>query len=296
MPRDKPAAGPGPQTYDELRQVLQDRVESFAPGQQRIARLLLTDPQGTAFRTIGQTAELAGVHQSSLVRFASTLGLKGYPSLVALCRDRLAAEAHLVSRFLNAERHHDSGQLLQETVGHEQENLVRTFTRITSQQWDETVNLVSAADRVHVMGLRKCLPVAQLLTYLLSLVRPDVRLVAPVTGMLVDDLRALRPGEVFIAVSLYRYTSDTVTALDYARDAGLHTVALTDSAASPLAKSADIHYIVDCDGVTILKSISAFISLVQALATAVGIRNGTRSRDELLTDERILDQFSVYDD
>ena len=283
-----------PETYQELGALLKARYEKCAPGQQRIADLLLSDPEGTAFRTIAQTADLAKVHRSSVVRFAHSLGLDGYPALVGLCRDHLAEEAHLVSRFVKAERHSAPDELLRKTVEHEKENLVRTFTRISEEQWVETVQLVSSTKRVHVMGLRKCLPAAQLLSYLLGMVRQDVHLIAPLSGMLVDDLRTLRPNDVFIAFSIERYTADTVRALEYARDKGLHTIAFTDTPASPLADIAQTNYFVDSSGVTVLKSVSAFISLVQALATAVATHNGARSRDELRTDEHMLHDFSVY--
>lgn len=283
-----------PATYDELRSALQQRMDSLAAGQQRIATLLLTDPDGTAFRSISETAKAAGVHQSSLVRFASLFGLKGYPALVALCRENLAREAQLVARFGRALDHSASGEILSATVEHEQQNLRRTFTRITPEQWDTTVRLLTEADRIYVLGLRKCLPVAQLMSYLLRLVRPGVQQLVPVTGELVDSLRDLRAGEVFVAISIHRYTADTVRAFEEAKRRGLHTIAFTDTAASPLARVADLAFLVDCEGVTILRSVAAFISLVQALATAVALRNGTRSRDELLSDEQMLSDFSVY--
>ena len=283
-----------PTTYDELTAALQDRMGTLAPGQQRIATLLLTDPDGTAFRSITETAKLANVHQSSLVRFATTFDLKGYPALVALCRQHLAREAQLVTRFGRAQEHSETGEFLTSTVEHEQQNIRRTFTRIAPEQWDQTVQLLANASRIHVMGLRKCLPVAQLMTYLLRLVRPNVHQIAPVVGALVEDLRDLQQGDVFVAISIHRYTAETVRAFEEARSRGLHTIAFTDTAASPLARTADTTFLVDCEGVTILRSVASFISLVQALATAVALNNGTRSREELLSDEHLLADFSVY--
>lgn len=283
-----------PETYAQLRSLLQSRYETYAPGQQRIADVLLSDPEGTAFRSVAQTADRAQVHRSSVVRFAHTVGLKGYPAIVSLCRHRLAEEAHLVSRFANAERHRAPETLLQKTVEHEKENLVRTFTRITEEQWLHTVQLISTAERIHIMGLRKCLAPAELLSYLLNMVRRDVHLVAPTTGMLVDELRRFRAPDVFVGFSIARYTAETVRAMEHAREEGLSTIALTDTPASPLAKIAETSFFVDSGGVTVLKSVSAFISLVQALATAVATHNGARSREELLTDERLLQEFSVY--
>lgn len=282
-----------PRTYEELKTALQERMSTLAVGQQRIATVLLTDPDGTAFRSISQTAKQAEVHQSSVVRFASLFELRGYPALVALCRDHLAREAQLVSRFGLAQEQSEN-DLLRSIAEADQQNIQRTFTRISTEQWTETVELLANADKIHVMGLRKCLPVAQLMVYLLRLVRPDVHQIAPVTGALVDELRDLRTGDAFVAISIHRYTAETVRVFQEVQKRGLRTIALTDTAASPLAQTADTTFLVDCEGVTILRSVASFISLVQALATGMAVRNGTQSRDQLLNDEELLSKFQVY--
>ncbi|MFI2230147.1 MurR/RpiR family transcriptional regulator [Nocardia testacea] len=282
-----------PETYAELRTILQARMDSFAAGQQRVAKVLLTDPEGTAFRTIAETARVADVHQSSLVRFATGLGLPGYPALVKLCREHLAEQAQLVRRFEVAEQHGDS-QLFAAAVEHDQQNLARTYARIDPADWDRAVTMLAEAPRVHIIGLRKCLSVAQMMAYLLHMVRPEVRHVAPALGGLVDELRDLDSDDVFVAISIRRYTAETVRALRYARQRGLRAIALTDNAASPLAAAADVTFFVDTNGVTILRSLSAFISLVQTLSTAVALKRGARTRDELLQDEALLDAFDIY--
>jgi len=53
-------------------------MPALAAGQRRIARVLLADPEATAFRSIGETAKIAEVHESSLVRFAASLACPAY--------------------------------------------------------------------------------------------------------------------------------------------------------------------------------------------------------------------------
>ncbi|HWN36646.1 MAG TPA: MurR/RpiR family transcriptional regulator [Pseudonocardia sp.] len=286
-------AGP-PATYQELRAQLQDRQPTMAPGQRRIARLLLDDPEGTAFRSIGETARLAQVHSSSLVRFAALFGLSGYPALVRLCREQLASEAQLVHRLERAQRHTATAELLGAVVEHDQRNLSRTFAQLDHADWDRVVELLADAPAVSVIGLRKCFSVAYLMSYLLHLVRPRVRQIGGGGGLLVDELRELGPSDVLVAVSIRRYARDTLRAVEYARRVGVVVVALTDDPSSPLARLADVTFYVSTAGVTVLRSLSVFTSVVQALATAVAVRLGTSSRDELLTDERLLGEFETY--
>jgi len=147
----------------------------LAAGQRRIARVLLADPEATAFRSIGETAKIAEVHESSLVRFAAALGLPGYPALVKLCRQQLAEQAQLVRRFEQVAELTKTEELLGAVVEHDQQNIARTFARLDQASWAAAVDMLAGAKHVHVIGLRKCFTVAYLLTYLLHMVRPGVR-------------------------------------------------------------------------------------------------------------------------
>jgi DNA-binding MurR/RpiR family transcriptional regulator len=283
-----------PTSYSDLRARLQELLAELAPGQQRIAEILLSDPEGCAFWTVSDMARAAGVHESSVVRFATSLGLSGYPSLVALCRRQLAEQAQLVRRFEQAKELGESDDLLAAAANDDQRNVERTLASIDRKSWEAAAKLLADASAVHVLGVRKCFSVAHLFTYLLHLVRRDVVQVAPSSEMLVDDLRDIEEGDAFVAISIHRYTADTVRALAYAKQRGLATIALTDNAASPLVAHADVVIYVETGGVMLLRSVTAFTSVVQALATAVAVRLGTNSRDQLLRDEHLLDVFDVY--
>src|SRR5262249_55164754 len=161
-----------PASYQELRARLQDSLPTLAAGQRRIAQLLLDDPEGTAFRSIGETARLADVHPSSLVRFANLLGLAGYPGLVRLCREQLASTAPLVRRQEQAAEHTATAELLGAVVEHDGRNLTRTVAQIDHESWERAVEMLADSDSVHVVGLRKCFAVAYLMSYLLHMVRP----------------------------------------------------------------------------------------------------------------------------
>lgn len=289
-----PVAPSAPASYPQLRELLQDRLPTMAPGQQRIARLLLDDPEGTAFRSIGETARLAEVHSSSLVRFAGLFGLAGYPALVRLCREHLAMEAHLVRRLEQAKEHSATTELLSAIVENDTRNLTRTFARIDNDSWERAVEMLRDAPTVHVVGMRKCYSVAHLLTYLLHLVRPGVHQIGGAGGLLVDELRELTPGDTLVAVSIRRYTRDTVRAVEFARRRGIATIALTDDPSSPLARAASLTFYLETGSVTVLRSLSTFTAVAQALATSVAVSLGKSSRDELRADESLLETFAVY--
>ncbi|WP_052847387.1 MurR/RpiR family transcriptional regulator [Streptomyces avicenniae] len=286
-----------PQTFDDLMALLHERRPVLTRSQRLLADRVLADPEGVAFMTISELAAAVGVNEATVVRFATTLGLEGYPGLTRLCRMRLREQAQLLNRFRTLEQlGSDGGDLLERAVALDRANISRTFARIEPDVWDASVQALAEAPRVHVMGLRKCHAPAYLLGYLLRMLREDVVTVSAGVGTLTDELRRVRPGDCFVSLAIHRYSSDTVRAASWARKRGARCVALTDNAASPLAASAEHVFYVDASGPSVLRSLTGFTSLVQALAGGVAALLGQEVRSSLLREEELLEEFGVYDD
>lgn len=251
-----------PGSYQELTEVLRSRLPKLVSGQLRIAHLVLADPEGTAYRGIAEAAQLAEVHESSIARFANSLGLPGYPAIMELCRVWLAEQAQTARRAESDG--HEPGGLLSATLEQEQTNLARTFTRLDRASWLQAVSLLAEAEAVHVLGLRGSRPIADLLGHALR-----ARLLGE---SLVDEVRGL--SGVLVAISVRRYAADTVRAAEYAREHDVQVVALTDNPASPLVEHAHVSLFAETAGVGNVPSLTAFAALAQALAREVALRRG----------------------
>lgn len=284
-----------PQTYDELLTALQARGPSLTRSQRLIADRVMADPEGVAFMTVSELASAVGVNEATVVRFASGLGLEGYPGLTALCRERLRQQAQLLRRYDQLEQLGNQGQdPLEQAVALDRANIARSFARIDPAAWSAALTALAESPRVHVLGLRKCHAPAYLLGYLLRMVREEVATLTAGADSLTDELRRVRAGDCFVALSIHRYAAGTVRAADWARSQGAHCVALTDNPSSPLAGSADEVFYVDAAGPSVLRSLTAFTALVQALATGVAGLRGHEGRATLLQEEQLLEEFGTY--
>ncbi|HLV58025.1 MAG TPA: MurR/RpiR family transcriptional regulator [Natronosporangium sp.] len=282
---------PPPDSFAALTARIHEHGPHLTPAYRSLARLILEDPEGVAFLSVGDVAERAGVNMSTVSRFAKSLGLSGYPALRQLCEDHLRAQT-LVQRLHAVTK--AEPQLWQRSARFDEENIARTFGRIAADDIAKVARCISDARAVHVLGLRKSHSAAYLLWFLLHLVRDDVRLFT--TGVLVEQVRDIRAEDTLIAFGLHRYTRYTVLACRYARQRGATTVVLTDNAASPLVPLGDHVFLVDTAGPGVLRSMTAFVSLSQAIASTVAAHLGAASRDALATEESLLDQFRVYFD
>ncbi len=286
-----------PTTYDELLALLQERRAALTRSQRMLAERVMADPEGVAFMTVSELASAVGVNEATVVRFAAGLGLDGYPGLTRLCRERLREQAQLLRRYSTLEQLGGDGEedLLDGALALDRANIARTFAKIDRGTFQAAVRALAEAPRVHVLGLRKCHAPAYLLGYLLGLMREEVTTLTAGAGALTDELRRVREGDCFVAVSIHRYAADTVRAAAWARERGARCVALTDNPASPLAASAEHVFYVEASGPSVLRSLTAFTSLVQALAAEVARVRGKDVRSALLAEEELLERFTVYD-
>jgi DNA-binding MurR/RpiR family transcriptional regulator len=284
-----------PQTFRQLSALLHERRETLSKAHRKIADRVLSDPEATAFMTISELAAAAGVNEATVVRFATSLGLSGYPGLLRLCREHLKEQAHLVERLDRLEGlAADERGPLEMGLAFDEANLRRTFTRIEQGQWEQAVSALATAPRVHIIGLRVCFTVAYLLGYLLELIRSDVNIMDNSAGRLPEDLRRIREGDCVVAISMHRYSADTIAAFRYAREQGATMISLTDNSGSPLAHGATATFLADTSGASIPRSVTAFVSLVQALVSAAAAELNTNARTALLLEEELLERLGVY--
>ncbi|HYN93431.1 MAG TPA: MurR/RpiR family transcriptional regulator [Pilimelia sp.] len=210
----------------------------LTPTQRRIAHSLVQHAPAAAYLSAAEVAELAGVSQPSVTRFAMALGYAGYPAL----RRELRALAG-VNTSSGAGGSAEGGNAMQRAVRAETEHLGRLADQLTDLgAVSEAGRLLAVSRPLPVLGLRAAAPLAAYFGYFAAKVHPDVRVLDAGGSQLMDRLdqaRAAGAGAM-LAVVLPRYPRETLEAVREARAAGLTIVTLADSAVGPAAGVADI--------------------------------------------------------
>ncbi|HEY7273785.1 MAG TPA: MurR/RpiR family transcriptional regulator [Actinoplanes sp.] len=216
-----------------------ERVEDLfqgarlTPTQRRIAHSLVQHASSAAYLSAAEVADLAGVSQPSVTRFAMALGYAGYPAL----RRELRA---LVDGTATAAT---VGNAMQRAVRAEAEQLERLVGQLGDLAPVEAAAAILVASRpLPVLGLRAAAPLAGYFGYFAAKFHPDVRLLDSGGTQMLDRLDQARAAgaSAMLAIVLPRYPRETLDAIREATAAGLRVVALTDSAVSPAAEYADV--------------------------------------------------------
>jgi DNA-binding MurR/RpiR family transcriptional regulator len=206
----------------------------LTPTQRRIAHSLVQHAPSAAYLSAAEVAELAGVSQPSVTRFAMALGYAGYPALRRELRALVGVGTapadtgdNPVQRALRAETQH-------------LERMADQLSSLDAVQ--QAARLLAASRPLPVLGLRAAGPLAAYFGYFAAKVQPDVRVLDDGGTMLLDRLDQARAAgaTAMLAIVLPRYPRETLEVIREAGAAGLAVVALTDSAVSPAAAHADV--------------------------------------------------------
>jgi DNA-binding MurR/RpiR family transcriptional regulator len=205
----------------------------LTPTQRRIAHSLVQRGPSAAYLSAAEVADLAGVSQPSVTRFATALGYPGYPAL----RRELRA---LVDVGPAEQTAHNPMQRAVRAEADHLERLVDQLGDLTAV--DRAAKLLVASRPLPVLGLRAAAPLAGYFGYFAAKVQPDVRVLDVGGTQLLDRLEQARAAGAgaMLAIVLPRYPRETLESLREARLLGLSVVAITDSAVSPAAEYADV--------------------------------------------------------
>ena len=101
--------------------------------------------------------------------------------------------------------------------------------------------------------------------------------------------------DVVIGISLPRYSSRTVKVLEFAHDNGAQVVVITDTKEAPAARCADFTLAAKSEMVSVVDSLVAPMSLVNALIVAIGRRKDQEFSRVFQNLERIWEEYEVYE-
>ncbi|MEU6312438.1 MurR/RpiR family transcriptional regulator [Streptomyces sp. NPDC047014] len=209
----------------------------LTPTQRRIAHCMVRGAAEVPFLSSVELAELAGVSQPSVTRFAVALGFDGYPAL-----RRHLREVTPVERAAAAVLETTYNEYQQAVLG-EIENL-RQLAELLADPApvQEAGRLLAASRPLPVLGLRAASSQARGFAYFAAKVHPDVRLLDEGGSMMEDRIdAALYDGATaLLCFALPRHPREVVDTLEHARAAGLTVVTVADSAFAPVARHSDL--------------------------------------------------------
>lgn len=282
-------------TTNELILRIEEKYNKMSKGQRRLADYVRENYDKAVFLTAAKLGETVGVSESTVVRFAIQLGYKGYPGFQKALEELVRNKLNSIQRMEVTYGRISQSEILETVLQTDIEKIKQTLAVIDHKAFDLAIDTILEAKRIYVIGIRSCAPLASFLSFYLNLICENVTVVdTNSSSEIFEQLIRISGDDVIIGISFPRYSMRTLKALEFASNRKAKVITLTDSIHSPMNLYSSCNLIARSDMASIVDSLVAPLSVINALVVALCMKKQDEVVDTLETLEEIWGEYQVY--
>lgn len=280
---------------NELINRINEKYSSMSKGQKLLSTYITDNYDKAVFLTAEKLGKVVGVSESTVVRFATHLGYRGYPEFQKALEELVRTKLNSIQRMEVTYGRISQGEILTSVLQADIEKIKLTMGSMDQEAFEMAVDTILKAKRIYVIGIRSCAPLASFLSYYLQLICEDVTLVnTNSSSEIFEQLIRINEHDVIIGISFPRYSMRTLKALEFASNRKAKVITLTDSVHSPMNLYSSCNLIARSDMASIVDSLVAPLSVVNALVVALCMKRQKEVVSTLETLEEIWGEYEVY--
>ncbi|WP_095149196.1 MurR/RpiR family transcriptional regulator [Pseudomonas sp. Irchel s3a18] len=256
----------------KLAQILAD----LPPSLRKVADFILRHPLKAATLTIDEMAHATSTSPAAVNRLAKVLDVGGYSGMKAELVTTLQQMVSPVDKLRNELAHRPGGAFgLHEQIQSATSNLETAGTNNHPDTFEAVVTCLTQARKIYILGFGNSVYLAGLAASTLMPFCADATAISMEGGNenAAYRLAAITDQDVLLAISLPRYSLDTLKLSRFAHERGATVLAITDSPASPLTHIARHVLFAPADHPVLTSSSIAVLALIEGLVAGVMARN-----------------------
>lgn len=280
----------------DLIELIKQNFTRLSKGQKLIAQYILSNYDKAAFMTASKLGEKVGVSESTVVRFASALGFDGYPRLQKSLQELIKTKLTTVQRVEMSKEFSSDWAVLSKVLKSDMDNIKTTLEEIDPEAFEQIIDKIISAKTIYIVGLRSSKSLAEYLGFYLNLILDNVRVVNYGISDVFEQIVKIKEEDLAIGISFPRYSRKTFEVLDFAKKQGANIIALTDSNIAPIASISDNTLIIKSNMASFVDSLVAPMSIINALAVAVGMREREKIKTYFDKLESVWKEYNIYEE
>lgn len=271
------------------------QYDKFSKGQKKLAAYIQENYDKAAFLTAAKLGEIVGVSESTVVRFAIFLGYKGYPEFQRDLEELVRTKLNSIQRMEVTYGKVPQPEILDTVLHSDIDKIKMTLETMDHEAFERAVETILQARNIYIVGIRSCAPLAGFLAFYLNLIFDSVRLLnTNSSSELFEQMLHISKEDVIIGISFPRYSMRTLKALEFANNRDAKVITLTDSMHSPINLYSSCSLIARSDMASIVDSLVAPLSVINALVVALSMRKKKDVVATLESLEKIWAEYQVY--
>ena len=138
----------------DLIKNIQNNFNSLSKGQKLIAEFIINNYDKAAFMTAATLGQNVNVSESTVVRFANTLGYEGYRELQKELHELIKNKLTTVQRLTMVNEYSNKENALKKVMEKDMENIDKTINETGYSAFQDAIDLILNAENVYILGLR----------------------------------------------------------------------------------------------------------------------------------------------
>lgn len=280
--------------YDTISRI-NERFNKMSKSHKKLATFVIDHYEQAAFMTAAKLAKAVGVSEATVVRFAYALDYEGYPefqeALAEWVKNKLNSVQTIGAKYGNSTQ----SEILTSVLSSDIQKIEDTIEHADPQAFEAAVDIILNAKHIYIIGLRSCKPLAEFLRFYLNMIRGDVYLLdSTSTSETFEQMLRINEKDAVIGISFPRYSMRTLKAMEMANDKNAKVITITDTIHSPMCLYSSCNLLARSDMVSIVDSLVAPLSLINALVVALCLKKPEEVRKNLESLEYAWDNYQVY--
>jgi len=270
--------------HQTLSQYIQAHFDRYSRSQKDVAQYIVDHIEEAAFQTAEELARRANTSSSTVVRFSQALGFSGFPELQAAAREeyrRRNAQAHASGSLAPMPLFSLDQNEFEAAFESDHVNVIETARKVSREAVEDAIDAIVTAQKVLLAGTDQMAFFASYFRHLLMLLDLRVEAVTTPSQEAIARLGRINAETLVIGFSAGRPQPLVVRAMKLARHRGGHTAAITDATLSEVAQLAEIKLYYSSNSPAYVRSHTALLALIQALAYGVYAREPSRYEERI---------------
>lgn len=280
--------------YDILNRI-KEKYGHMSKSHKLISNYILEHYDQAVFMTAARLGETLNISESTVVRFAMGIGYEGYQEFQKALEECVKGKLSTIQKMDAKYGRSTQSEILTSVLNADIEKLEDTIHNLDPAAFEMAVSTILEADIVYIMGLRSNEPLAAFLHFYLNMIRGKVVLIdtTSVTETF-EQMIHISEKDCFIGISFPRYSMRTLKAMEFANDRNAKVIAITDNIHSPMNLYSSCNLFARSDMVSIVDSLVAPLSVINAIVVALCIKCPGEVKDNLETLEEVWNNYQVY--
>jgi len=274
---------------------IDEKISCMSKGQKKLSKYIALNYDKAVFLTAAKLGKTVGVSESTVVRFATMLGYDGYPqfqrALESLVREKLDS----IEKIEVPTGKTTKSEIIKTVMKSDMEKIRLSLDLLDYLSFSQAIDSILDAETIYVVGVRACAPLASFFAFNLRMMFKNVvEITTNNSSETFEQMLRLTENDVVIGISFPRYSMRTLKLMEYANNKNAKVVCITDSKHSPMVLYSSCNLFARTDMITVVDSLVAPLSLINALIVALCIIKKEEVIDTLTQLDKVWADYQVY--